>query len=343
MAALYNLNDVKKGYLWLGHEQYTELNAFHKDFKQGNENFKWNKEHGTFTKVDFARNYADVERFVKKYFKDHQLVMGENPRPQKFTNERGFPRSAKESEIEFSTNMLFDIDVVEKKHVQEKLADLEMNLIQFKEYFNDLGLLSPITACTGQGYHLLFPFPAIRVSEYKDIAHRIKAFQQQFRNEFSKTLNENGVRLDSTYDLVRKIRIYGTAKPKVGYIADFFGEKRIEDPNAREYLLNIDLPKAESAPLDEIVKRELPLPFVSLMERDARLRGYWLGTGKSDNQSTSASRCDFSLVRYCLQLGIDSVSDLTTILKLRPDGVAGGSGGGKNYVQNTIGNAIKSL
>src|SRR5579872_2392752 len=44
---------------------------------------------------------------------------------------------------------------------------------------------------------------------------------------------------DSTQDLRRMVRCYGTGKPGVGVVSRFYGRERVEDAALRDYLLGL--------------------------------------------------------------------------------------------------------
>ncbi len=340
----YDLKDVKASFAWLGHApHFTELSAFHKDYLPGKQHYESNFKNRAFPKIEYAKTAKQVERFVKKNYKDHLLCFGLNPRTQVFVNNRNFPRSAKESEIELVKNVLFDFDFKEKKYLEEKLAELEINFMQFDEYFFDNGLKEkPVRAFTGQGYHLLFATNNINVKEHPDIKMRIKAFQENFKNEFNDVLDGVGAIVDSTYSLSQKIKIYGTAKPSVNKaVSCFFGGERIEDSGLRDYLLNMKLPEIKETSLDEKITGELPKLFVSLLERDQNLKNLWMGEGKNNGDSTR-SGYDFSLTQYLLKLGFSDLDQLKQILIHRPNGAVQ-HGKGDQYVKLTLANAIKHI
>jgi hypothetical protein len=343
MKPTYSLQDICTSYSWLGHQpHYTELNAYHKDFRQGKENYSSNYKYKAFTKIAYVKNEKEVKIFVEKYHDDHMCCYSLNPRQQMHRNGKGYPRAAVESEITISQNLFIDLDCIEKTHLDEKIASLELLLPQFDEYFLSNGAKHPpVTAYTGQGYHLLFAFPSVTIKKHPDIRNRIKHYQDQFRQEFEKTFSDTGIKVDSIHDQKRMVKIYGTSKRGVDRLSKFFGGQRVDDKSLRKYLLDIKLPDIKDMTIESKVNQELPVQFRGLLEKDVRLKGLWEGVGKSDCYDTSSAGYDFSLVRYCLQLGIDRISDLSTILSLRPDGVSSASGGGKKYIQNTIANAIK--
>ncbi len=189
---------------------------------------------------------------------------------------------------------------------------------------------------------MLFAYPAIQVSEHPDISARLAQFRDGFVGEHRQELSRLEAKLDSTQDLRRMARIYGTAKPKLGIISEFYGERRVEDGFLREYLLSLKLPAKEIPVARAVLQRpgELPQWFLGLIERDLKTAELWIGLGKPDGTDTSRSGFDYSLVRYLMQLGHRNIDDLAIILASRPDGGVRGSGKGDEYVRRTIANAL---
>ena len=74
MPGNYSLDDVVKSYRWLGHKNgFTELNAFHPEYRPGRENVEWNRKHDAFPRISYARDEWAVTDFVKK-FSDTRMV-----------------------------------------------------------------------------------------------------------------------------------------------------------------------------------------------------------------------------------------------------------------------------
>jgi len=251
-------------------------------------------------------------------------------------------RVALESDIAISQNLFIDLDFADKKYLDEKIASLETILPQFDEYFLNKGAHHPpVKAYTGQGYHLLFSIPRIKIKDHPDIRNRIKMYQDQFREEFSKTFGDIGIKVDSIHDLKRMVKIYGTTKKDVGRLSKFYGGQRHEDAGLRKHLLAMKLsePTLENKVVESI--KELPQLFKALLERDKRLQELWSGKGKSECSDTSRSGFDFSIVKYLLKTGmVTDINDLSAILTHRPNGAVKGSGKGESYVKHTIANAI---
>ena len=341
MAMKYREEDVRRSFKWLGHAAYTEMNAFHPEYRPGAENRDWNREGNTYPRIRYAKSERDVVGFVKQYSNTRTVCYGLNSRSRVFRNDQGYSRAALNSEIETSQNLLFDFDL-NTVPVDNHATEFDRFLKRTNDYFRDLGLQIPVWASTGRGYHLLFSFSPIQVARTPDIAARLRQFRDQFRDAHRKDLDALEARLDNTQDLRRMARVYGTAKPAVGVISEFHGEQRNEDQNLRDYLLAIRMnrhaayPRTDRPELDP--DRELPKWFDRLLTDDVMVRNLWSGIGKPATTDKSRSGFDYSLTRRLLQLGHRDIDDLAAILALRPEGAAREKG--EHYIRRTIANAL---
>jgi len=339
MSSRYVIEDIIRSYEWFGHSRFglTELSAFHRDYVPGREHYKENLKHNRFPKTWYVTIADAAVMFVKKYHGNHTCCIGINPRTQACQTKTGHCRRARESDIEVVTSFFFDIDPVSEP-TDEQIADLELFLLKTEPYFDDLGILQPVKAFTGRGYHLLFAIPPVLVKEIPDIKQRQNQFRQGFCQEFYKQLNGLELKVDNTMDLCRLAKIYGTSKPDGKRVSRFFGDKRVEDENLRDYLLGLSVEIPEDIPVK--TPGGLPAVFVALMDKDSQTRQLWAGTGKTDGD-TSNTGYDFSLTKRCLSQGITDFRDLAAILALRPKGAVKMSGKGEQYIRLTIANAIK--
>lgn len=253
MKAEYSIEDIAKSYEWLGHRGrgFTELNAFHPDYKPGSENFAWNLKQQAFPRVWYGRTAKDVLDFVERYSGERVVCYGVNPRPKIQKNERGFPKATLDREIEVVQNVFFDFDSEEHHVSDSQKTEFEKLLARADDYFQALGIANPVRGYSGRGYHLLFPLPPVKVGEVPDIADRLREFRHRLGEEMKQDLASSAIKLDSTQDLRRMVRVYGTAKPYVGIVSKFYGDKRKEDPKLRDYLLSLDVPEE---------RRVLPTP-----------------------------------------------------------------------------------
>ena len=342
MAAV-SIDDICTSYRWLGHspQQYTELLALHPDYRPGREHLAWNREHQAFPRIAYARSEPEVLRFVRRYHGERMVCFGLNPRDDAFRNEQGYVRSAREDEISVSHSALFDFDIQQGRVTKAHVAALERFLDFADDYFLDRGLTAPTRGFSGRGYHLLFAYPAVSVAEYPDIADRLRCFAGSFAAAFEDELSLLSTKLDATtYDLRRVVRIYGTAKPRVGITSRFYGGERVEDAALRKYLLGLNLPGRKSASGRHgtvlSIGRELPASFTRLLEQDAQLRALWVGVGKPDTKDASRSGYDYSLAGHLFSVGYRNVDELATVLALRPNGAFQQSGKDEFYIRRTL-------
>lgn len=202
---------------------------------------------------------------------------------------------------------------------------------------------APVRAYTGGGYHLLFAYSEIRVAECPDIRARLEVFRDGFAAAFQRELGGLGAKLDRTQDLRRMVRVYSTAKPRVGIVSKFYGERRVEDARLREYLLSLSVPNRAARAAGALglrVGTELPAWFSVLVEEDEEVRQLWQGTKKSEHLDTSASGHDYNLMRRLLRLGYTDMAELATVLALRPGGSTVKHGKGESYIRRTIAAAL---
>lgn len=334
----YSIEDIALSHAWLGHTPYTELLAAHPDYKPGKEYFEYNKRNRSFPRIAYAGSVQDVLEFVERYAKDRIVCYGINPRHQVFKNAKGYVRAATEREIANSQNMVVDIDIVARPITRAHLDETKKFIRGTKDYFAAIGVAMPTVAYTGRGFHLLFAFPAILTAQHQDIGQRQKRFTERFADTYKRELTGLEAKIDSTFDLTRKVKIYGTAKPGVGIVSRFYGKNRLEDAALRDYLLGLDV--ADSATTATFLRMgsELPQWFMSLLERDPAIRALWQGHGKEQGD-VSGSGYDYSLALELLRRGYRHLDELGTILALRP---AGSVARGKDaaYIQRTLAKAL---
>jgi hypothetical protein len=333
----YSRADVRRGFAWLGHAgQYTELTILHPDYKPGDA--VWNGSHQSWPVVAYVTSLAGVEEVVRNHA-GRLVCYGLNPRSAIHAKPIGALRSATEADIAVSQNLLLDLDL-EGTVTPERLDALKRFLSVADEYVTSLGCARPVRAATGRGSHLLFAYPAIRIEEYPDMRERLRSFRDGFAAAVRQDLSRLEVRCDSTQDLRRVVRVYGTAKPDVGVVSRFYGRERHEDVGLRNYLLQLPCctqaatPAVASVAFDDV----LPSWFTPLLDRDERLRGFWRGEGKTRGDVT-ASGYDYSLVQALIRRGHADPSELGTILALRPGG--GASAKRQEYILRTVRTALQ--
>ena len=341
MAENYRLDDVVQSHNWLGHRGgYTEMLAVHPNYRPGQQNYEYNYQHKTFPRVAYAQNEKSVVDFVLKYWKSYMVCYSLNPRTKRLLNNKGYPRSAKEDEVDISQSLLFDFDFQNKNVEPTRLADLELFLEKANEYFLDFGMRPPEKAFSGNGYHAVFAYPAINVKNCPDISSRLKQFAENFRSEYQSELNRLEAKLDpSTFKLSQMIKVYGSAKPKVGIVSRFYGDKRTPNKRLGEYLLQMKLPEPEQGNYLFSANKELPPLFLQLLDKDQNLKSLWAGNGKTKGD-TSASGIDYSVACKLLQLGFKDIDDISNIIANRPGGGFEKRNKDEMYLRRTISAAL---
>jgi hypothetical protein len=337
MGNPYSFRDVTRSYEWLGHREWTEVNALHPDYRRDDR--AWNRQHQTYPVVAYVRSAPDVLRFVQQYAGERMVCYGLNPRPQAFTNQYGRPRSAKEEDILVGQSLVLDIDL-EGVVSSSRLASLTRFLRVADEYFVSLGLRRPVRASSGnRGSHLLFAYPPMLVADCPDLHHRLRSFRASFVDAVQHDLTRLEARVDTgTLALRAAVKAYGTGKPG-GTLSRFYGKERVEDHALHKCLLA--LPARPPTTITDIVVTPgtvLPAWFTALLSSDDRVRDLWHGRGKIAGD-TSGSGYDYTLVRTLVERGYTHRDDLATLLVLR---VGGGvtHGKGRAYVVRTLAKAL---
>lgn len=324
-----------------------ELNALHHEYRAGRQHYEHNRD--KFPIVWFTKSESEVVEFVRKHHRTRMVAFGLNDRTQIHRNDRGFVRAAREEEIPAAKNLLIDIDPQTKNVTPAHDEALRAFIKEANDYFQDLGLQPPAHASSGRGYHLLFAYPAVATSECPAIAARQRAFVEHFSDDYHKELSRLEARVDSTQDLRRMVKIYGTAKPEVGVISRFYGGERTEDAELRTHLLAVEMEAYSAKPLNGkpsygplllSIGSELPSVVAALMRNDHKLRDLYDGRGKVEGDTTG-SGYDFSLARRLLASGVSDVSAIATVLALRPGG-SFQTGKDESYLRRTIANALLS-
>ena len=346
---LYNAFDVVQSYRWLGHKGhgYTELIAFHPEYKPCKENFEQNLKNNAFPKIWYAQSEKQIMAFLYKYHGDHMCCYGVNPRPSVLKNDNGYPKHASDTDISEVNNFYFDIDFKDGNHESKQLKTLDEFLEEVDNHLLEKGIQKPTRAFTGNGYHLLFALPYIKTSTQKDISNRLNTFYQEIYDKFISDINNIGVKFDKTTDLMRVAKIYGTRKPQKSQISRFYGSERFEDKVLLEYLLN--LPIEENANINKegkgakkiTIYKSLPKAFVNLLGNDSEIADLWDGVGK-ESGDISRSGYDFSLMHACIQQGITNKKSLATILAMRPQGSVKSNFKDDKYIRLTVTKALQT-
>lgn len=343
----FDIESILASYNWLGHQKFSELNAFHPLYRPGREHFTYNQKGGYWPKIEYIKNNPRaLLSFCRRYAGANTVCIGINSRPcikrYQAANGRLYPKASSDADIEEVSNFYLDIDL-EKKGTPEGIASLELFLPQVLGYIELMGFNEPTLAFTGNGYHILFAFKPIPVAEVPDLKYRMAHFGSQIAGKFREPLKAIGARIDSTFDLSRMAKVYGTKKPHKGArFSKFYGAERKEDEALRAYLLSLNGELISRGSIQIEIASSLPERFVGFLESDEGIRELWAGTGKTEGDQ-SRTGYDFALLKECIKLGITDVHELATILILRPAGAVQASGKGSQYVKKTILSALERM
>ncbi|MDX2154033.1 MAG: hypothetical protein SFV54_25055 [Bryobacteraceae bacterium] len=340
----YSPNDVTRSHAWLNHNRgYTEVTILHPLFKPQEQD--WNRAHHAWPITRYVRSNADLLHFVRTYAGERMLCFGINPRPSPLRYENGGLRSAKEADITVSQTLLLDIDL-EGTITTDRLEHLRRFLRRADEYFTSKGLHRPIRARTGRGSHLLLAYEAISVVQHPTISDQLRTFKEDFRQANRVDLHRLEARIDSTQDLRRMVRVYGTAKPRINVISRFYGPyQRHNDPALREYLLRLPpTPRKAIDPLPNItIAAKLPQWFEDRLKTDTILYDLWHGRGKPPGTDQSNSGYDYTIARHLASIEDVSTADIATIIAVRPTGAGERASKGVAYLRRTIMAALNTI
>ena len=220
-------------------------------------------------------------------------------------------------------------------------------------WFKGQHLADPVIADSGNGVHVFAPVPPIEVAACADIAARMKALRNKMASDLDAEAKAAGVRIDSTQDLHRVVKLHGTSKPARGQrISRFLGEAaRKEDAALRSLLLATDpatadpmtpTPKSRVALAAGWKKTAVPERFDELLRDHDRLKGAYHGT-LDDLKDRTRSGQDMSLVGQLVHLGVVDEEALGAILWSTPHGKAREHSDPQRYIERTIAAAFDSL
>ena len=270
----------------------------------------------------FASDETAFVNLVRQCPADKLCAVGLNPRPL------GLLSFAKDADIEVVKNILIDIEEARSGRVWDEAVDatkkarakafIDERLLR---WFTECGFAPPVVADSGSFWHVLCAVAPIKVADNPTIKDGIAAFQRKLREVFKEELSSAGLKIDSTSDLVRKVKVYGTAKPggPISHLPE--GATRVECPKLRSHLIALS-----SAPASRGVRVELPTAFAEelipkvfydRLEHDSRLSATWKGD-RTDMDDCSRSGHDLSLASQCVAFGIRDPKTLGAIIYHTP-------------------------
>ena len=133
-----------------------------------------------------------------------------------------------DSEIAKRKWILIDLDPVRPSGISstdEELKQAEILSNKIRDYLSEAGFPEPVTAMSGNGYHLLYP---IDMPNDEDSRKLIKAFLEMLDDGFS----NQSVKVDTAnYNAARITKLYGTMACK--------GDSTAERPHRRSKIISV--------------------------------------------------------------------------------------------------------
>jgi len=251
----FDENQAKIFYKFLNHKGLTEIRAIHPIEGLKGQHF-----------VDDLQDFLEVcQRFSGKC----NVYAGVNERKT---------QSGKSEDVTKLSVIPIDVDPIRPKGAssteeQLKLAQRKMEKIKawLKENFN----CKPFITMSGNGYHIYIKIPPITIDEFNRevVTAKLKAFI----NEVQKKFNDKKVRIDSTYDLPRVMKVPGTMSVK----GDIWRLCKIIEANdepckeVREYLAKIRIEEPQGGEFYLGAKKEED--FEAILKKDPKLKDLFEG------------------------------------------------------------------
>lgn len=265
-----NVEDIKRFYRMLRHQNQTELRAFNKEREE--------------TKQLFIKNESELIDTCKKLNSEFDLYLGINERKEFGTLSK---------DVSQLGIIPLDIDCVTKPASNEDLILANGIAMEIIKDGNEQGFEKPFTAYSGNGYQIFFTIPKIEINEENrdNLSKKLHEFQVLMRDKYS---NEK-VRLDIVGDLARIMRISGTFNLKSKTLSKVIHGDFEEDIKFKEFIEEIKLDKTITmGDLDEELKEKI--------KNHPKIEKYMDGglLGKP-----SRSEAEMSLVCNLIQIGLD--------------------------------------
>jgi len=268
---------VKRFYEFLSHDGFTELRLIDPEKKKQPKQFF----------VGTENEFLDI---CKKYNGVYNIYAGINQRKIK---------SGKKEDINNVKTIVIDIDAVRDKNQGASDYELEMAENVADEIITDCiakGIRKPIKAMSGNGFHLYFSIPEIKIDEFNrdNVEERIKMFNRKISEKYS---NEYAT-IDNIGDLPRIIKVAGTLSIKgesteerphrYSFVYDEF--KRDEDGKLLDYIKGLNPKEVKKKPLAPAEHPNLS----NLLEKDEKLKTLYTG-----NWHEYPSRSEAELALLC--------------------------------------------
>lgn len=306
----YSAGDLNQFYYCLNHQTVTQFTAF----DPSGENYPVNR---------YVNRTDGLETLVNRTAGKYVVTVGLNERPTELLNEYGYPRAAKDRDINCSQHVLLDFDNV-ATNISSTLRYQRHQyfLNEYHDHFRDQGCLPPsLVIDSGSGIHVIHSYPVIPVAEHPDIVDRLRKFYEETETVIGDETDRLGLKLDrSKANLCTLIKVPSTAKPG-GIQSRLLYARRHEDEQLRIHLLSMRVePKNQryspiyGASLLTINNDNYHPIVQALLRRDFKLRSYANKKGKPKGTDTSRSGYLYSFAQRLIILGVRDLDILGSSL-----------------------------
>lgn len=188
----FDVEHAKKFFRFLNHEKFTELRLI--DPTDG------------LKRQFFLDNLEDFLRICEKFSGKYNVYVGVNERKSK---------GGKAENVGKLSIIPLDIDPIRPKGTASTKEELEFahkKMEEIRNWLKEKFECEAFIVMSGNGYHLHIKIPGIILDEFNrdSIQAKVKAFIHEIQRKF----NNEKVRIDSTFDLPRVMKVPGTLSVK---------------------------------------------------------------------------------------------------------------------------------
>jgi len=195
---MLNEGSIAKFFDWFGlqDDEVMQLNAY-----------DLTREKKQYAITRYVRAADEVIGFCWQY-EDMTLMAGLNPRPIEFLNKT---KDAREEDISRIRHILFDIEPI---HGKDEIVDRSILKQVYRFVQNKLKpYIGPSKLCfSGNGFHLLVDIPKIDPAKHTQFKQKAEKFRLKMLKDLKSDIERYKLRIDPTFDHIRRVKIYGTKK-----------------------------------------------------------------------------------------------------------------------------------
>ena len=250
--------------------------------------------------VDFARQH-----------KGKLILLGINPRDPSLGNQT---TSAKNEHVRYLSNFYLDVEMDHPRGLEA--SDEQVQVVRtfiddaMLPWLRKHGFVEPVIEFSGNGFHLVFAVEPIVLKDHPEFPYQLRAFYKEIVRELSAELQSRGIRIDSTMEPRRMIKLPGTSKPGGTRRSIWPIEaERHEDEALLDYISGLQ-PEAEdgAGPYTlGLVAVNLPNRFEELLPSTPGLNRLWT------EPATDRSERDWALCRELARLRFTKEEAATTL------------------------------